>query len=113
MTAYTKHRFHALDGMRGVAAIVVMNYHYYLDSHLRCLKNPFLAVDFFFILSGFVISHAYGEKLLNGLAAREYLARRISRLYPMMAIGILLGLPVLYTQTVSTPSDYTRHDLVS
>src|SRR5208282_1510836 len=113
MTAYTKHRFHVLDGMRGIAAIVVMIYHYYLNLHFRCLKNPFLAVDFFFMLSGFVIYHAYGEKLLDGLAAREYLARRISRLYPMMAIGLLLGLPVLYVQTVSTSSDYTRHDLVS
>src|SRR5271163_1950173 len=78
MTAYTKHRFHALDGMRGVAAIVVMVYHYYLDSHLRCLKNPFLAVDFFFILSGFVISHAYGGKLLNGLGGPRRTARLLA-----------------------------------
>ena len=113
MTAYSKHRFHVLDGMRGIAAIVVMIYHYYWDLHLRCFKNPFLAVDFFFILSGFVIFHAYGEKLRNGLPASEYLARRVGRLYPMLAVGLIVGPPVLYMNTVSTPSDYTRHDMVS
>jgi|ERR1019366_9100173 peptidoglycan/LPS O-acetylase OafA/YrhL len=113
MTAYSKHRFHVLDGMRGIAAIAVMIYHYYWGLHLRCLKNPFLAVDFFFILSGFVIFHAYGEKLRNGLHASEYLARRVGRLYPMLAVGLIVGLPVLYMNTVSTPSDYTRHDIVS
>jgi peptidoglycan/LPS O-acetylase OafA/YrhL len=113
MTAYSKHRLHVLDGMRGIAAILVMLYHYYSDLYLRCLKNPFIAVDFFFILSGFVIFHAYGEKLRNGLPASEYLARRVGRLYPMLALGLLVGLPVLYINTVSTPSDYTRHDIVS
>jgi peptidoglycan/LPS O-acetylase OafA/YrhL len=99
--------------MRGIAAILVMLHHYYWDLHLRCLKNPFLAVDFFFVLSGFVIFHAYGEKLRNGLHAGEYLARRVGRLYPMLAVGLIVGLPVLYMNTVSTPSDYTRHDIVS
>jgi len=113
MTAYAKHRFHVLDGMRGVAAILVMLVHYYSDFYLRCLKNTFLAVDFFFVLSGFVIFHAYGEKLLNGLAASEYLARRVGRLYPMLALGLLIGLPAFYVHTVSSPGDYTRHDIVS
>jgi peptidoglycan/LPS O-acetylase OafA/YrhL len=77
------------------------------------LTNPFLAVDFFFVLSGFVIFHAYEEKLLHRLTASEYLARRLSRLYTLMAVGLLGGLPVLYMRTVSTPSDYTSYDLVS
>jgi peptidoglycan/LPS O-acetylase OafA/YrhL len=113
MTDYTKHRFHVLDGMRGVAAIMVMIYHYYMHLYLRCLKNPFLAVDFFFILSGFVIFHAYGEKILKGMPASEYIGRRIGRLYPLLAVGILLGIPALYMNTVSTAGDYTRRDIAS
>jgi peptidoglycan/LPS O-acetylase OafA/YrhL len=113
MTSYTKHRLHVLDGMRGIAAIQVMVYHYYSDTHLSFLKNQFLAVDFFFILSGFVIFRAYGEQLRNGLAASQYLARRVSRLYPMMAIGLLLGLPALYGRAVADPANYTVRDILS
>ena len=113
MTSYTKHRFHVLDGFRGIAAIMVMFFHYYNQLYLRCLKNQFLAVDFFFILSGFVVFHAYGEKLLNGMPKAEYIARRISRLYPMAVIGILIGVPAFYIHTVLTPTDFTRHDIIS
>src|ERR1700733_9805135 len=96
MTDYTKHRFYVLDGMRGIAAIIVMLYHFYLDMHLRYFKNSFVAVDFFFVLSGFVLCHAYGNKLLNGMSVGEFLARRIGRLYPLFALGVLMGVPFLW-----------------
>jgi peptidoglycan/LPS O-acetylase OafA/YrhL len=99
-------RFHVLDGMRGLAAILVTLHHYYYCSESRApssahLRGTFLAVDFFFILSGFVICHSYGEKLLGGMRPADYLARRIARLYPIMVFGLLLGLPEFYRSAVS------------
>ncbi len=70
VTPYTKHRYHTLDGMRGIAAIFVMLFHYFASSGQKWLMNGFIAVDFFFVLSGFVVLHSYGQKLLSGMPAR-------------------------------------------
>jgi peptidoglycan/LPS O-acetylase OafA/YrhL len=102
--------------MRGIAAVVVMLYHYLIDYSdgypLGFFKNAFIAVDFFFILSGFVICHAYMDKLKQGMAASEYVARRVGRLYPLVAIALILAAPVFYLQTVSFP-DYTPRDFAA
>ena len=84
-------RYEVLDGMRGIAAIIVMIYHWYVHSVSVINKNAYIAVDFFFILSGFVIMHAYGARLMNGMSSMNYIWRRLIRLYPMAIIGILLG----------------------
>ena len=102
MTSFSHHRFHVLDGMRGIAAIMVMMRHYHAhDPEVHpyvhnLLNNSYLAVDFFFVLSGFVVSHAYGTKLLSGMRAGDYLARRIGRLFPLMSLGLLIGLLACY-----------------
>jgi peptidoglycan/LPS O-acetylase OafA/YrhL len=104
--------------MRGLAAILVMLYHYYLESPApplwagAYLSGTFVAVDFFFILSGFVICHAYGERLLGGISPAEYLARRIARLFPMMAFGLFLGLTALYCLSVCGHANYMSRDIV-
>jgi peptidoglycan/LPS O-acetylase OafA/YrhL len=116
MTDYTKHRFHTLDGMRGVAALMVMLGHSFTHNRTLvplplCFWNTFVAVDFFFILSGFVICHAYMDKLKEGMAAAEYVARRIGRLYPLMVIGLLLGAPLFYLNiTTAAAGDYPSRD---
>lgn len=58
------------------------------------MPNAYLAVDFFFILSGFVIDHGYGEKLRGSLRLRSFLRLRLIRLYPLYALGLLLGVAV-------------------
>lgn len=131
VTSFSQHRFHVLDGMRGLAAILVMVYHYYLSEQLAPtpwaiahLSGTYIAVDFFFILSGFVICHSYGEKLLGGMSPANFLACRIARLFPMMAFGLLVGLLAFYCFTVSGHSNYrqplsllllnfNRHDIVT
>jgi peptidoglycan/LPS O-acetylase OafA/YrhL len=85
-------RFDVLDGMRGIAAICVMIHHY----NDPLLHNAGLAVDLFFMLSGFVIAHAYGKRLLQGMNFSQYLGARLFRLYPMFFLGLLIGAPVLY-----------------
>jgi len=84
-------RLEVLDGMRGVAAISVMVFHY----HQPLLKNGFIAVDLFFMLSGFVLAHSYGARLQSNMGFFEYILKRIIRLYPMFLLGIVVGAPVL------------------
>lgn len=79
-------RFLALDGWRGIAAILVALYHLDFYNHLHdlpFLRNSYLFVDFFFVLSGFVISHAYQNKLNSFQQAKEFIIFRIARLWPL------------------------------
>ena len=91
----TAFRYEALDGLRGVAALAVMAGHFGLLLDAFWLPNNFLAVDTFFIMSGFVIAHSYGDRLRGGMSATTYLYRRVIRLYPMFIIGLLIGAAVL------------------
>ena len=85
-------RFDALDGIRGVAALAVMVYHYTQFSSLRMLAGAEAAVDLFFMLSGFVLMFSYGRKIERGMRFREFLVARVQRLGPLFVIGLLLGL---------------------
>lgn len=87
-------RLIALDGLRGIAAIAVV-----LGHVLRHLPTPlfyesYLAVDFFFVLSGFVLAGAYEPKFTGGLSFLAYMRRRIIRLYPAILAGLAIGLAV-------------------
>jgi peptidoglycan/LPS O-acetylase OafA/YrhL len=106
--------------MRGIAAIMVMMRHYYgcdptvykFSYHL--LNNSYIAVDFFFIVSGFVVSHAYGSKLLSGMSsARDYLARRIARLFPLMSLGLVIGLPAFYLHSSADFENCSLRELLA
>lgn len=89
-------RIHALDGLRGVAALAVVVYHL---TQVRLGRDVFphgyLAVDFFFILSGLVVAKAYEQRLLEGMTFRRFLAIRAVRLMPLSVVGALTGLLVL------------------
>jgi peptidoglycan/LPS O-acetylase OafA/YrhL len=79
-------RFHARDGLRGVCALLVVLYHGPRGSHLGRLdlvQNAYLFVDFFFVLSGFVLSHGYYLRLRDGLSPWRFAARRLARLWPL------------------------------
>ncbi len=79
-------RFSVLDSWRGLCALWVALYHFRVVGHLSenwVTRHGFIAVDFFFTLSGFVIAHAYGESL-NSFADRvRFFIRRFGRLYPL------------------------------
>jgi len=83
-------RNHALDGIRGIAAICVVLTH----SRLAALHG-YLAVDLFFVLSGYVIAQSYERRLRDGsISLGQYLSIRIARLYPMMFVGAIVGVSV-------------------
>lgn len=84
-------RFEALDGMRGFAALAVLLFHVGKTDAPWLFAHGYLAVDFFFILSGFVIAYAYGARLLEGMSSSRFLRARLVRLYPLIAAGAVLG----------------------
>lgn len=94
-TASQRHRYEILDGLRGVAALLVIWYHVFeafaTSPVDQCFNHGYLAVDFFFVLSGFVIGHAYDSRWQRGMTAGRFIVRRIIRLQPMVIIGVLLG----------------------
>jgi peptidoglycan/LPS O-acetylase OafA/YrhL len=79
-------RFVALDSLRGIAALGVVLYHLRSVSPLSAnpvVANGQLFVDFFFVLSGFVIAAAYGEKLALGFSTLRFMLLRLGRVYPL------------------------------
>jgi peptidoglycan/LPS O-acetylase OafA/YrhL len=88
VTAGRKPHFAVFDGLRGVAALLVVIHH---SGEPQLMPSGHLAVDFFFILSGFVVSYAYDDRLAKGLSFAAFARLRLIRLYPMIALGVLLG----------------------
>lgn len=100
----TKPHYNILDGLRGVAALMVVWFHIfeaYATSHLdQSINHGYLAVDFFFILSGFVVGYAYDDRW-KSMKVKDFLKRRFIRLHPMVVIGAIIGAIMFYTQGCS------------
>lgn len=93
-----RQRFAILDGMRGLAALAVIADHVPSDFMTALLPGRYLAVDFFFVLSGFVLAHVYAQRLKDKMSFGEFMRVRIVRLYPLYIVGTLAGaaLALLY-----------------
>ena len=100
--ADTKPHYELLDGLRGVAAILVVIYHVFEglafaeatdgvgSGLITTLNHGHIAVDFFFILSGFVISYAYDDRW-GKMSIGGFFKRRLIRLHPMLIMGAVIG----------------------
>ena len=93
--ADSKPHYELLDGLRGVAALVVVWYHVF-EGFATCamdqrVNHGYLAVDFFFMLSGFVVAYAYDDRWSTSLTVKGFVRRRLIRLHPMVVMGALLG----------------------
>jgi len=101
-----KRAFVTLDGLRGIAALAVVTRHApnFFDSIAVHVLQPngsiisvgpffesYLAVDFFFALSGFVLAHAYGDRLRKGMSAARFMTVRMIRLYPLYFVALLVS----------------------
>ncbi|MCW3848443.1 acyltransferase [Sphingomonas sp. LB-2] len=85
-----RERFLALDGLRGVAALAVLLFH--LQGTMRigwAFAHGYLAVDFFFMLSGFVIAHAYEARLRAPGGLGPFLRDRVIRLHPLLVLSLI------------------------
>lgn len=96
--ADTKPHYELLDGLRGVAALLVLWYHVYEgfafasgSPVIEPLNHGYLAVDFFFMLSGFVIGYAYDDRWNKSLTTGSFFRRRLIRLHPMVIMGAVVG----------------------
>ena len=102
MTISAKPHYDLLDGLRGVAAILVLFYHIFEgfafaeatngvgSGIITTLNHAHIAVDFFFILSGFVISYAYDNRW-GQMSMGQFFKRRLIRLHPMLVMGAVMG----------------------
>jgi peptidoglycan/LPS O-acetylase OafA/YrhL len=82
----TVNHFEALDGWRGLCACLVVLFHFHGYSPIYTsglIRNSYLFVDFFFVLSGFVIAWNYGTRLGSWRDVRQFLVLRVGRLYPL------------------------------
>ena len=85
-------RLAALDALRGVAALAVVLFHVCIPLGVIAAPNGYLAVDFFFLLSGYVLAHVYDTRLRTGRAGpASFLRERLMRLYPLALLGVLMG----------------------
>jgi peptidoglycan/LPS O-acetylase OafA/YrhL len=100
----TKPHYEILDGLRGVAAVMVLIFHIFEthsiihtpDHHKDLIiGHGYLAVDFFFVLSGFVIGYAYDDRW-GKMGFLAFIKRRIIRLQPMVVLGMILGAALFY-----------------
>ena len=86
----SKPHYLILDGLRGIAALIVIIYHVFELYPQTPVPHGYLAVDFFFILSGFVIGYAYDDRW-DKMGIGGFFKRRLIRLHPMVVMGALIG----------------------
>ncbi|HWB27063.1 MAG TPA: acyltransferase [Chitinophagaceae bacterium] len=98
----TKPHYPVLDGLRGVASVVVIAFHimeaHSNGSHIQqVINHGYLAVDFFFVLSGFVVGYAYDDRW-NKMSISGFFKIRLVRLQPMVILGSVIGAALFYWQ---------------
>jgi peptidoglycan/LPS O-acetylase OafA/YrhL len=91
----TKQHYKVLDGLRGIAALIVVIFHFMeiaiVDYNKNFIAHGYLAVDFFFCLSGFVLAYAYDNRAQE-ITFLQFIKLRLIRLQPLVIVGSLLGL---------------------
>jgi peptidoglycan/LPS O-acetylase OafA/YrhL len=98
----TKSHYKILDGLRGVAALMIVIFHtcevYAQGNRFKLtLNHSYLAVDFFFLLSGFVVAYAYDDRW-GKMSQWDFYKRRLVRLQPMIILGTVIGAALFYFQ---------------
>lgn len=99
----SKSHYAILDGLRGVAAVIVVAFHILEtfsggDHTKQIINHGYLAVDFFFVLSGFVIGYAYDDRW-HKMSLKDFFKRRLIRLHPMIIAGMIIGALLFYFQS--------------
>ena len=110
-------RYHALDAMRGICACLVVLYHVNSTGYIAnapFVRNAWLFVDYFFVLSGFVISASYGQRLREGFPVSRFMFLRLGRIYPLHLFVILIYLlfelakPLLGSSSLAAGAPFTE-----
>src|ERR1700743_2592718 len=101
----SKNHYPILDGLRGVASVLVIIFHVLEtftggNKFIQIINHGYLAVDFFFLLSGFVVAYAYDDRW-GKMTQWDFYKRRLVRLQPMVIAGSVIGAIFFYTQGCS------------
>jgi peptidoglycan/LPS O-acetylase OafA/YrhL len=108
--------FPALDGLRGVAAVLVALFHFrseFITYDDFPVGDGYLAVDLFFVLSGFVLAHAYTARFQQGMSIIQFMKIRLIRLYPLYFLGLIAGTTVLALGLRSRETfEFTQRNIV-
>lgn len=115
-----KKHFQSLDAFRGIAAVMIILYHsqFYSDAiPNQFVRNSHIFVDFFFILSGFVIAYSYLNRISEGISFSKFMILRFARLYPLHLFTLLLWVPYigikiyLYQLGIGATDPYSENNL--
>lgn len=105
--AYSDSKKHLLilDALRGIAALMVLMMHTFEvycegDYHKMLVNHGYLAVDFFFMLSGYVMAHAYDDRW-DTMSVMDFAKRRLIRLQPLIVLGMTIGALLFFFQESS------------
>lgn len=98
--ADSKNHYEILDGLRGIAAVMVVLFHILEtftggNHYTQIINHGYLAVDFFFLLSGYVIGYAYDDRW-GKMTIGDFFKRRLIRLHPMIIFGMVVGAIFFY-----------------
>lgn len=102
----SKPRYEILDGLRGVAAIMVVIFHicefFAASGEQHAVNHGYLAVDFFFLLSGFVVGYAYDDRW-GKMTTWSFFKRRLIRLHPLVVLSTIIGFCLFFLVSDSYP----------
>lgn len=111
----TKQHFEILDGLRGIAAVAIVLFHFMEMVYAfpeNFIGHGFLAVDFFFCLSGFVIAYAYDDRI-GKMGLKAFFISRLIRLHPLVILGSVLGLlAFLFDPFGGSPETYSTGKII-
>jgi peptidoglycan/LPS O-acetylase OafA/YrhL len=94
-TARPRYTFHTLNAMRGLAALIIVTGHTQPLFGGSLFPLGYLALDFFFMLSGFVLAHAYSQRLEAGLTNSRFMIARLIRLYPLYLVALAVAISAM------------------
>lgn len=100
-------KYRSLESLRGIAALLVALFHsnFVVERPSSLIAQSSIFVDFFFILSGFVLYLAYSDKILKGLSFKKFIILRFGRVYPLHLFMLFIWLPVILIKA------YLYHEL--
>jgi peptidoglycan/LPS O-acetylase OafA/YrhL len=113
---HSKEHFLILDGLRGIAALAIVVFHFMewiiTDFTKNFIAHGFLAVDFFFCLSGFVIAYAYDNRI-EAMGIKKFFKLRFIRLHPLVVFGSVLGLLGFFLDPFSNEAAATTSGMIA
>lgn len=101
--------FHTLDALRGVAAMTIVLFHAAFFYRIVMPAEGQIAVDLFFVMSGFIIAYRYEDDLRRGMGLGRFIKVRLIRLYPLFILGAVLGaVPHLVAVAAGVGNDFQK-----